>query len=1475
MSDTIIIVPNPDNAGDSIQIAEGGGGMVNTVNGRVGDVVLTNNDVGLSAVSNDSFNSILNNLTNVESNSGNWNNAYSFVNIYGNSILENDAIVANKYEGWDYAFYFTTTNGNDIITVDNIVKNDYQNWNTAYSYVISNSSIEANQQLTTGFVLANSANILAVDTIVNNTSGNWNIAYSYVINNSSIEANQQLATAFILANSANIVSVNTIVNNTSANWNSVYSYVNYISTNNASVNSLVNNTSANWNSVYSYVNNISTGNASVNSIVNNTSGNWNSVYSYVNNISTGNASVNSIVNNTSGNWNSVYSYVNGVSTIQASTNTFILNNKDNIVAVDTLVNKTSGNWNAVYTYVNGTSALGNTFVNTYSGNILAVDTLVNNTSANWNSVYTDVNSNSASWIGGNTAYTNLVANSSTYLQARISGTDNQITVSNNPDGSAVISLPNTLRTPGDLSVGGSLYVAGTSVALNTSTLTVSSPIIYLNESLHGQGNVYDIGLVGHFNNGLYQHTGLVRSALSGVWSLFSGLTTEPLDGPTLHYSDPTFKIDTLRANILGSLSGTVIGDITGSAQTIDGISRNSLESLFTYVSQNSAYALIGNNIVPTQGTNNTIEGNYSVIVGGNTNSLSGNNSFVLGSNINAIGNNSTFVNSLCSQGLITATGLALYNSRVQFLERPTTANGNYLILSINGEVQAIRLFTPIIVGVNFINSTGDGDWANVHNWTDINGYPVTYLPDNQSDISLYNSVNQVSEGVAAANTINFYDNISWGAGATLVVSNSAYFHQNSTFAGVLSGDANFLDSSTNTGTIDGNASFTGTAINSGTVYNNATFSQGAINQNSTGHVAGNVIVYYPSPYPIGGRVDGSISYRGYFATKFVGTANDGNWNNLANWTDDFGLPVVYLPDANSNIGIYSNVTSVSGNVVTVNNVTFYDNAAWGSGLTLNATNVTLTQESSNHGTITGRASNLFRLYDYSTNTGTINSDIEVHHPSPNPIGGTVNGNITYIGYVTPIVSSHLINIEGPSNITSITVSCNGNTIFPTFNPDTTDYAVVTNSGSGSGISYSVTINGNTTSGTATVDQALQIYNTTNIYYIRFINNNVPLGNVTTSPQAGYVPGFYAIGYNDYYPVIYDHNGVPIWYCGYNTISVHKGKDRNRIFLHQNGGPQKVLQLSANAIQAFTYDLLNNDGSWVEGWDVHEGQELTGPSNRTGNIMGHVYTNNGFYLQEQDTTHTVQWDWHSHDCFNNTWYDYYHNNSIDVHPTTGQILISMRHVGAVAAIDHDSKNVLWVISGRYYLNGAGTLQSVAYGSRVASTKWMNATYSNINNEPTYNGFQYSGTVGNHDARWHPEIAPIHNPNNVVISIYDDESQPGDGFPGNNAPACRGVIYEIDPINGVAYHRSSVFSPNGTSSYRGSYTVVQEDNGTWSHVLDTVTQYPKILEFNSSSIDSPSKPLVFAMDFGGIPYRIVKFKQSFFDLDVLRSTVGISF
>ena len=77
----------------------------------------------------------------------------------------------------------------------------------------------------------------------------------------------------------------------------------------------------------------------------------------------------------------------------------------------------------------------------------------------------------------------------------------------------------------NLTVSGNLTVTGATTTQSTSNLSVANPLIYVGEN--NQANIIDVGIVGSFNNGTYQHTGLARDHEANQWKLFKGVTDEP------------------------------------------------------------------------------------------------------------------------------------------------------------------------------------------------------------------------------------------------------------------------------------------------------------------------------------------------------------------------------------------------------------------------------------------------------------------------------------------------------------------------------------------------------------------------------------------------------------------------------------------------------------------------------------------------------------------------------------------------------------------------------------------------------------------------------------------------------------------------------------------------------------------------------------------------------------------------------------
>jgi hypothetical protein len=111
---------------------------------------------------------------------------------------------------------------------------------------------------------------------------------------------------------------------------------------------------------------------------------------------------------------------------------------------------------------------------------------------------------------------------------------------------------------GDLSVSGSVFVSGSAFTVSGSSLSISDPMIYLGTG--NPANLNDLGFVGHFNNGTYQHTGFVRDHNDSIWKLFSGITTEPTN--VMDFTSPTY--DKLAVGGLNIQNGTTTtASITG------------------------------------------------------------------------------------------------------------------------------------------------------------------------------------------------------------------------------------------------------------------------------------------------------------------------------------------------------------------------------------------------------------------------------------------------------------------------------------------------------------------------------------------------------------------------------------------------------------------------------------------------------------------------------------------------------------------------------------------------------------------------------------------------------------------------------------------------------------------------------------------------------------------------------------------------
>lgn len=91
---------------------------------------------------------------------------------------------------------------------------------------------------------------------------------------------------------------------------------------------------------------------------------------------------------------------------------------------------------------------------------------------------------------------------------------------------------------GDLSISGSVFISGSAVTISSSNSVLNDSLLYLADN--NPANLLDIGIVSSFDDGTYQHTGIVRDASDGKWKLFSGVVPEP--DTTVNFASATYDI---------------------------------------------------------------------------------------------------------------------------------------------------------------------------------------------------------------------------------------------------------------------------------------------------------------------------------------------------------------------------------------------------------------------------------------------------------------------------------------------------------------------------------------------------------------------------------------------------------------------------------------------------------------------------------------------------------------------------------------------------------------------------------------------------------------------------------------------------------------------------------------------------------------------------------------------------------------------
>ena len=122
-------------------------------------------------------------------------------------------------------------------------------------------------------------------------------------------------------------------------------------------------------------------------------------------------------------------------------------------------------------------------------------------------------------------------------------------------------------TATNITVAGNLTVTGTTTTVNSTTISVTDPLIFVGND-NNTTDAVDLGLFGMYDNSGDKYAGIFRDASDGKWKLFKDLQSAPTT--TVNVSGTGYTVATLVANLEGSLSGGTVSGLSSAIAVGDG-----------------------------------------------------------------------------------------------------------------------------------------------------------------------------------------------------------------------------------------------------------------------------------------------------------------------------------------------------------------------------------------------------------------------------------------------------------------------------------------------------------------------------------------------------------------------------------------------------------------------------------------------------------------------------------------------------------------------------------------------------------------------------------------------------------------------------------------------------------------------------------------------------------------------------------------
>ena len=122
-------------------------------------------------------------------------------------------------------------------------------------------------------------------------------------------------------------------------------------------------------------------------------------------------------------------------------------------------------------------------------------------------------------------------------------------------------------TATNVTIAGNLTVAGTTTTVNSTSISVTDPLIAVGND-NTATDAVDLGFFGTFHNGADKYAGMFRDASDGKFRLFTDLEAAPTT--TVNVSGTGYTVASLVANLEGSLTGGTVSGLSAAIAVADG-----------------------------------------------------------------------------------------------------------------------------------------------------------------------------------------------------------------------------------------------------------------------------------------------------------------------------------------------------------------------------------------------------------------------------------------------------------------------------------------------------------------------------------------------------------------------------------------------------------------------------------------------------------------------------------------------------------------------------------------------------------------------------------------------------------------------------------------------------------------------------------------------------------------------------------------